>query len=89
MLVADAVVGVLHRIQRDLSILMRQRNELTSRMLFRGAALVAIDMRVLAAQHCMKGPVDCLQSQNIGASSVESEEDIDPRAEMLFELGDR
>ena len=89
MLVADPVIGVPHRVERDLSILMRQRDQLASRMLLRRTALVGINVRVLAAQHRMVRPVDRLQAENIRASAVERKEDFDPRAKVLLEFRDR
>ena len=68
---------------------MRQRNQLASRMLFRRAAFVGIDVRVVAAQHGMVRPVQRLQAEHVRAGPVESEENVDPRAEMLFEFRDR
>ena len=89
MLVADAVIGVAHGVERDLAVLMRQRNQLASRMLLRSAAFVGIDVRVVAAQHRVVRPVQRLQAQHVRAGSVEGEEDINPRTEVLFELRDR
>ncbi len=86
MLVADPMVGVPHGIKGDLALLMRQWDELTPGMFFRGAALVAIDVGVVAAQHGMVRPVQRLQAQHIRARTVEGEEHVDPRPEMLFEF---
>ncbi len=88
MLVADPVIGVPHRVERDLAILMRQRDQLASRMFFRRAALVGIDVRVLAAQHRVVRPVQSLQSEHVRAGSVEGKKDVDPRAEVFFEFRD-
>ena len=81
MLVADPVIGVPHRVERDLPILVRQRNQLASRMLFRRAAFVGIDVRVIAAQHRVIRPVQSLQSKHVCARSVEGEKNVDPLAE--------
>ena len=86
MLVADSVVGVPHRVQRDLAVVMRQGNQLAPRMLFRRAAFVRINVGVLAAQHRVIRPVQSLQCENVRARTVEGEENINSRPEMLFEF---
>ena len=88
MLVADPVIGVPHRVERDLAILMRQRNQLASRMLFRRATFVRINVRVLAAQNSMVRAVQRLQTEYVRASPVESKEHVDPGAKMFLKFRD-
>ena len=88
-LIADTVVGVAHSVERDFSILVRQRDQFAARVLLRRAALVGIDMGVIAAKHCVKRPVQCLQAQHVGAGAVEGKEHVNAGAEMLLKLRDR
>jgi hypothetical protein len=89
MLVANPVIGMPHRVERDLPILMRQRDQLASRMFFRRAAFVGIDMRILAAQHRVIWPVQSLQPEHIRTRSVERKKNVDPLAEVFFEFCNR
>ena len=57
-------------------------------MLFRGATLVSVDMRVVAAKDRMVWAIQSLQAEDVGAGSVEGEENIDIGTEVLFEFPD-
>jgi len=89
MFVADAVIGVADRVQRDFTVLVRQRNQLAARVLFGSAAFVGVDVSVVTAQDGVKRPGERLQAQNIGASSVESEKNYDVWSKVLLEFLDR
>ena len=86
MFIADAVVGVADGVQRDLAVLMRQRNQFAAGVLFRRAAFVGIDVRIVAAQHRVEGPGQGLQAKNIRSRPVKGEKDCNVRSKMLFEL---
>jgi len=89
MLVADAVVGVAHGIERNLTRLVRQRNQLASGVFFRRATFVGVDMSVVAAKDGLEGSGQCLQSEDIRSSPIEGEKNCNVGAEMLFELSYR
>ena len=75
-LIANTVIGVAHVMQCDFAVVMRQRDQLATRMLFRRAAFVGINVRILAAEHGVVRTSQRLKSENIGAGSVECEENI-------------
>ena len=89
MFIADAMVGVANGLQRDLAVLLRQRNQFAAGMLLRRAAFVGVDVGVVAAQDRVEGASQSLQPENIRAGAVESEKNCNVRAEMFFELLDR
>ena len=86
MLVADAVIRMADGLQRDFALLVRQWNQLATRVLFRGATFVGIYVGIVAAQNCVIAAIQSLQAQHIGARPVEGEKDVDVRSEMLFEF---
>ena len=89
--VANAVVGVADGFQGDLSVLLRQRNQLAAGMFFRRAAFVGINVRIVAAQDRLKGPGEGLQAQDIRAGSVEGEKNcnIRPKCSSNLWIADR
>ena len=87
MLVANAVISVADGFQRDLAVLMRQRNQLAAGVLFRRAAFVGIDVGVVAAQHRHERTGSApAGSRHIRASAVEDEENCNVGSKMLFEF---
>jgi len=84
--VADTVVGVADRRQRDLAVLMGQWDQLAAGVLLRRATFVGVDVSIVAAQDRLKRPSQSLQAQNIGAGPVEGEKDCNVGAKMLLEL---
>ena len=88
MLIADAVIRMPHRVERRFAVLMRQRNQFASRIFFRRAAFVGIDVRVIAAQNSLMRTAQRLQSKHIAARSVERKVNVNARSEMLFEFRD-
>ena len=88
MLIADPVISVAHLIDGDLSILVRKRNQLASRMLLRGRAFVGVDMRVIAAQNRVVGTIQRLQPKYVGSGPVEGKKHIDARAKVFLEFRD-
>src|SRR5260370_41332312 len=89
MLIANTVIGVAHVIQRDFAVVMGQRNEFATCMLFRRAALVSINVGILTAEHGVVRTSQRLKPQNIGAGSVEGKKDINIRTEMFAKFLDR
>ena len=87
--IAYAVVGVTDGIERDLAILVRKRKQLASRVFFRGAALIGVDMGIIAAQDGVKWASEGLQAQNVRAGAVEGEENCNVLAEVFFKFLDR
>jgi hypothetical protein len=87
-LIANAVIGVADVIQRDFAVVMRQRNEFAARMLFRRAAFVGINVGILAAEHRVVRSSQRLKPEDIGAGSVEGEENVNIRAEMFVKFLD-
>src|SRR5271154_5717955 len=89
MFVADPVIGMADGLRNNLALLLRQRNQLAARVLFRRAAFVRTDVSVVAAEYGLEGAGQSLQPQYIRASPVESEKNCNVRSEMLFKLLDR
>jgi hypothetical protein len=87
MLVADAVIGVAHEVQRDFAGLVRQGNQLASGVLLRRSAFVGVDVGVIAAKDGVIRASQSLQAEYVRAGAVEGEEDINAGAEVLFEFG--
>src|ERR1017187_2749893 len=88
MLIADAMISVANRLERDLAVLMRQRDQLASRVFLRSAAFIRIDVGIVTAQHGVVRPVQSLQAQHVRSGPVEGKEDVDPLTEVLFEFRD-
>ena len=89
MLVADPVIGVPDLFDSDLPILMRQRDQLASRMFLRRSTLIGINVRIIAAQNGVVRTIQSLQSKHVSAGPVEGEENIDAGSEMLFKFRHR
>ncbi len=89
MLIADTVISMADRVDRDLAILVGQRNQLAAGMLLRRSAFVRINVGISAAQHRVEGPGEGLQAQNIRTRAIEREKNGDVRSEMLFKFLDR
>src|SRR5579871_3792325 len=89
MLIANAVICMAHRIDGDLAVLMRERNQLAARMIFGRAAFVGVNVRVIAAQHRVIWTVQRLQPEHVRACAVEGKEDVDTVTEVFFKLGNR
>ena len=68
---------------------MRQRDQLASRMFFRRPAFVGINMRIIAAQHCVIRPVQRLQPEHVCAGSVEREKHVDVRSRNVLQISRR
>src|SRR6202171_918657 len=68
---------------------MRQGNEFATRMFFRRAAFVGINVRVLAAQHGVVRASQRLKPQNISAGSVEGKKNVNIRTEKFVKFLDR
>ena len=86
MLVADAVIGMANGIERDLSVLMGQRNQFAAGESFGSPALVGIDVREVAAQDRVVGASERLQAQHVRSRAVKGEKYLDAGAEMLLQL---
>src|SRR5439155_25051590 len=72
-LVADSMVGMLHRFNRQFPISRREGNELAPSEFFRRATLVCIDVGGLGADHGMVGLSQCLETKHVGGIPVEDE----------------
>src|SRR5262249_54975543 len=60
-------------------------DELAAAEFFRGAALIDIHVRGIAADHGMKRPRDCRQAQGVGGRAVENHESPSAGAKMFLQ----
>ncbi len=86
MLVADAVVSMLHHLDREFAVWGLHRDQLAASKFFRSATFIGINMSRGGANYGMVRPGQRLQTQNIGAGAVENDEDLGVCAKMLAKL---
>ena len=88
MLVANPVIGMPNLLYGDFPLLMRQWNQLASRVLLRSPTFIRVDVGIITAQNSVVRPVQCLQAEHVGSGSIEGKEHVDAGPEMLFEFRD-
>src|SRR5580698_1900220 len=88
-LVADPVVSMAHRLDRQLATRCIDENQFATGEFFRGAAFVGVDMGHIAANHRIVRLRKRLQAEAIRRRAIENDKDFHIRPEVLLELANR